>query len=80
MYANTEDIMGIFSGALAEMDRNTVDYMIDEMQKKVDQLLWIALSLNTSRYYRITWYIILDSIRLHMISIYLYNNELPDVF
>ena len=36
--ANTEDIMGIFSEALAEMDRNTVDYMIDEMQKKNDQL------------------------------------------
>ena len=36
--ANTEDIMGIFSEALAEMDRNTVDYMIDEMQKKKDQL------------------------------------------
>jgi len=35
---NTEDIMGIFSEALAEMDRNTVDYMIDEMQKKVDTL------------------------------------------
>ena len=30
--------MGIFSEALAEMDRNTVDYMIDEMQKKKDQL------------------------------------------
>ena len=30
--------MGIFSEALAEMDRNTVDYMIDEMQKKNDQL------------------------------------------
>jgi peptidoglycan hydrolase CwlO-like protein len=30
--------MGIFSEALAEMDSNTVDYMIDEMQKKNDQL------------------------------------------
>jgi len=30
--------MGIFSEALAEMDRNTVAFMIDEIQKKNDQL------------------------------------------
>ena len=35
---NTEDIMGIFSEALAELDRNTVDYMIDELKKKNDRL------------------------------------------
>ena len=35
---NTEDIMGIFSEALAELDRNTVDYMIDELKKNNDQL------------------------------------------
>ena len=35
---NTGDIMGIFSEALAELDRNTVDYMIDELKKKNDRL------------------------------------------
>ena len=35
---NTGDVMGIFSEALAELDRNTVDYMIDELKKNNDQL------------------------------------------
>ena len=35
---NTEDIMGIFSEALAELDRNTVDYMIDELKRENEQL------------------------------------------
>ena len=35
---NTEDVMGIFSEALAERDRNTVDYMIDELKRSNEQL------------------------------------------
>ena len=35
---NTGDVMGIFSEALAELDRNTVDYMIDRMKKENEQL------------------------------------------
>ena len=35
---NTEAIMGIFSEELAIMDRNTVDYMIDRLQKENTQL------------------------------------------
>ena len=35
---NTEDVMGIFSEALGELDRNTVDYMIDELKKSNEQL------------------------------------------
>ena len=35
---NTEDVMGIFSEALAELDRNTVDYMIDKLKKNNEQL------------------------------------------
>ena len=35
---NTEDVMGIFSEALAELDRNTVDYMIDELKRSNEQL------------------------------------------
>ena len=35
---NMEDVMGIFSEALAEMDRNTVDYMIDTLHKNNEQL------------------------------------------
>ncbi len=35
---NTEDIIGIFSEELAIMDRNTVDYMIDRLQKENTQL------------------------------------------
>ena len=30
--------MGIFSEALAELDRNTVDYMIDELKRENEQL------------------------------------------
>ena len=36
---NTEDVMGIFSEALAELDRNTVDYMIDNLKKENVKLL-----------------------------------------
>ena len=35
---NTEDVMGFFSEALAELDRNTVDYMIDELKRSNEQL------------------------------------------
>ena len=35
---NTEDVMGIFSEALAELDRNTVDYMIDELKRSNEKL------------------------------------------
>ena len=35
---NTEVIMGIFSKELIEMDQNTVDFMIDEMQNTIDSL------------------------------------------
>ena len=31
---NTEDVMGFFSEALLEMDRNTVQYMIDVRNKE----------------------------------------------
>ena len=33
---NVEDIMGLFSKELRELDRNTVQYMIDEMQEEID--------------------------------------------
>ncbi len=36
MCRNTERIMGIFSKELAELDKNTVQYMIDEMQDTID--------------------------------------------
>ncbi len=34
---NVEKIMGIFSKELQELDRNTIQYMIDEMQDQIDQ-------------------------------------------
>lgn len=34
---NIERVMGMFSKELREMDRNTVRYMIDEMQSEIDQ-------------------------------------------
>ena len=34
---NIEKVMGMFSKELYEMDRNTVRYMIDEMQSEIDQ-------------------------------------------
>ena len=33
---NTEKVMGMFSKELQELDRNTVQYMIDEMQEVID--------------------------------------------
>ena len=36
MCQNVENVMGFFSEELREMDRNTVRYMIDELQKEVD--------------------------------------------
>lgn len=33
---NIEKVMGMFSEELLEFDRNTVDYMIDEMQNTID--------------------------------------------
>ena len=35
---NVEDIMGLFSEELRILDRNTVLYMIDEMQDKINSL------------------------------------------
>jgi predicted RNase H-like nuclease (RuvC/YqgF family) len=35
---NVEKVMGMFSKELKELDDNTVDYMIDEMQDKIDSL------------------------------------------
>lgn len=37
MCRNMEDIMGLFSEELRELDRNTVQYMIDEMQEDIDR-------------------------------------------
>lgn len=34
---NVEKVMEIFSKELQELDRNTVQYMIDEMQEQIDQ-------------------------------------------
>jgi len=34
---NMEEVMSVYSKELAEMDRNTVKYMIDEMQEKLNQ-------------------------------------------
>lgn len=34
---NTEKVMGMFSKELQELDRNTVQYMIDEMQDTIDR-------------------------------------------
>ncbi|MCD7883004.1 MAG: hypothetical protein LUI87_04745 [Lachnospiraceae bacterium] len=34
---NIEDIMGCFSEALQEMDRNTVQYMIEEQQAQIEE-------------------------------------------
>ena len=35
---NTEKVMNMFSKELQELDRNTVQYMIDEMQTEIDNL------------------------------------------
>ena len=37
MCRNLEDIMGFFSEELRMLDRNTVQYMIDEMQAQLDE-------------------------------------------
>ncbi|MDD6332127.1 MAG: hypothetical protein PUA59_06790 [Clostridium sp.] len=34
---NTEDVMGLFSKELQMLDENTVQYMIDDMQDKIDE-------------------------------------------
>ena len=34
---NIEEVMGMFSKELQELDRNTVQYMIDEMQEEINQ-------------------------------------------
>lgn len=38
MCQDIERVMGMFSEELLELDRNTVDYMIDEMQNEINQL------------------------------------------
>ncbi len=35
MCRNVEEIMGLFSEELAEMDRNTISYMIEELEEEV---------------------------------------------
>ena len=37
MCLNTEKVMDMFSKELAELDRNTVDYMVDQMQLQIDE-------------------------------------------
>ena len=34
---NTEKVMGMFSKELQELDENTVQYMIDEMQDQIEE-------------------------------------------
>ena len=34
---NIEEVMSVFSKELAELDRNTTEFMIDRMQKEIDQ-------------------------------------------
>lgn len=38
MAHNVERVMGMFSEELRELDRNTVQLMIDEMQEEIDAL------------------------------------------
>lgn len=38
MARNVERVMGMFSEELRELDRNTVQLMIDEMQEEIDAL------------------------------------------
>ena len=38
LYLNVEKVMEMFSKELQELDRNTVQYMIDEMQEEIDGL------------------------------------------
>lgn len=37
MCLNMERVMGMFSKELQELDRNTVQYMIDEMEEEIDE-------------------------------------------
>lgn len=37
MCLNTEKVMGMFSRELKELDDNTVEYMIDELQEKLNK-------------------------------------------
>ena len=37
MCRNTEKVMNMFSKELRELDRNTVQYMIDEMQEELEE-------------------------------------------
>lgn len=36
MCLNTEKVMNMFSKELSQLDKNTVQYMIDEMQTEID--------------------------------------------
>ena len=38
MCMNTEKVMNMFSKELAQLDKNTVQYMIDEMQDEIDEM------------------------------------------
>ena len=38
IFLNIEEVMGMFSKELLELDRNTVELMIDEMQKEAEEL------------------------------------------
>lgn len=37
MCLNMERVIGMFSKELQELDRNTVQYMIDEMEEEIDE-------------------------------------------
>lgn len=39
---NMEDVMGLFSEELRVLDRNTAQFMIDEMQKEVDKYKFLS--------------------------------------
>lgn len=43
---NTEKVMGFFSEELRELDRNTVQYMMDEMQDEIDGLRFREQQIN----------------------------------
>ena len=44
-----KEVLSLFSEALKFMDKNTVQYMVDEMQKNIDKLAaaksWVPLSM-----------------------------------
>lgn len=45
---NTEEVMGLFSKELQMLDENTVQYMIEDMQDKIDEQASTIDELQTS--------------------------------